>query len=78
MLDPNSGDNVALPLDDELTGDLTAPHYETRSNAKIKVEQKSEIRKRIGRSTDAGDSVMMVLSGPTLCALPKAKVVTLG
>jgi hypothetical protein len=78
MLDPNTGDEVCLPPDDELTGDLTAPHYSIQSNAKIKVEKKLDIKKRLGRSTDAGDAVMQVLAGPTLVAIPEVKILTLG
>jgi hypothetical protein len=49
---------VALPPDDLLTGDLTAPHWRVVSGGKIQVEGKDEIRKRIGRSTDDGDAVV--------------------
>ncbi len=58
MLDPASGDNVALPPDDLLTGDLTAPTWRVGSGGRIQVEGKDEIKKRIGRSTDDGDAVM--------------------
>ncbi len=49
---------VALPPDDLLTGDLTAPTWRVVSGGKIQVESKDEIRKRIGRSTDDGDAVI--------------------
>lgn len=49
---------IGLPADDELTGDLTAPKWKMTSSGKIKVESKDEIRKRIGRSTNKGDSVI--------------------
>ena len=49
---------VALPPDDKLTGDLTAPHWRVVSGGKIQVEAKEEIRKRLGRSTDDGDAVV--------------------
>lgn len=39
--------------------DLTAVHIEFRSDKVIKVESKEEIFKRIGRSTDYGDSLVM-------------------
>ena len=64
MLDPESGDEVALPPDDKLTGELTAPTYREVSGARLKVESKDEIRKRIGRSTDRADAVMQVLNYP--------------
>jgi hypothetical protein len=58
MLDPNSGHELALPPDDRLTGDLTAPHWRVMSGGKIQVESKDDIKKRIGRSTDDGDAVV--------------------
>lgn len=63
LLDPSRGAEVALPPDDELVGDLTAPHWRITSGAKIQVESKDDIRKRIGRSTDRGDAVVMALWG---------------
>lgn len=67
MLDPESGDDVALPPDDKLTGDLTAPHWRVMSGGRIRVESKtgnkddpdSGVKKRLGRSTDDGDAVVM-------------------
>ncbi len=58
---------VALPPDDELTGDLTAPTWRTLSGGRIQVEAKDDIRKRLGRSTDCGDAVIMALVGSDLC-----------
>jgi len=64
---------VALPPDDLLTGDLTAPHWRVMSNARIQVEGKDEIKKRLGRSTDDGDAVVMAFwedARPVLMAVP--------
>lgn len=62
MLDPSwTGEPVALPPDDKLTGDLLAPRYREITGGRIQVEMKEEIRKRIGRSTDDGDAVVMVM-----------------
>jgi hypothetical protein len=58
LLDPANGHAVALPPDDLLTGDLTAPHWRPTSGGRIVVESKEEIRKRLGRSTDSGDAVV--------------------
>jgi hypothetical protein len=58
VLDPTSGCPVALPPDDMLTGDLTAPKWRVTSGGRIQVESKDEIRKRLGRSTDHGDAVI--------------------
>jgi hypothetical protein len=59
MLDPSRGFEVALPPDDKLTGDLTAPHWRVVSGGNIQVESKEDIKKRLGRSPDDGDSVVM-------------------
>lgn len=59
ILDPASGIDVALPPEDMLTGDLTAPHWRVMSGGKIRVESKDDIRKRIGRSTDDADAAVM-------------------
>lgn len=59
LLDPAFGSQICLPPDDELTGDLCAPHWKMTSSGKIQIESKDEIRKRLKRSTDAGDAVVM-------------------
>lgn len=61
---------LSLPDDDQLIGDLTAPHYKNLSNGKIQVEPKSEIKGRIHRSTDAGDGVVMAVFEETGSANP--------
>lgn len=59
LLDPAYDSQVALPPCDILTGDLTAPKRgKDTSSGKITVESKKDIRKRLGRSTDDGDSVV--------------------
>ncbi len=55
-LDPESGMDIALPPDRELLADLTAPRWELTPRG-IKIELKDEIKKRIGRSPDKGDSL---------------------
>lgn len=57
LLDPAFDPTLALPPDDELTGELTAPHWWITANSLIAVESKDDIRKRIGRSTDWADAV---------------------
>ncbi len=59
-LDPGQpgGSPIALPPDQQLLADLTAPTFEITPNG-IKAEPKEEVCKRLGRSTDAGDSVVM-------------------
>ena len=50
-----------------MTGDLTAPHWRVVSGGKIQIESKDDIKKRLGRSTDDGDAVVMAFfpKGPT-------------
>lgn len=60
-LDPETGDNLALPDDPELLGDLCAARYAIRTNG-IQVESKDEIKKRLGRSPDCGDAVCLALA----------------
>src|SRR5205807_2372767 len=45
LLDPDSGRELALPPDDLLIGDLTAPRWRVGSAGRIQVESKDEIRK---------------------------------
>jgi len=57
-LDPVHGDNIALPPSTELLADLCSAKYQV-SSAGVKIEEKEEIKKRIGRSPDEGEAVMM-------------------
>jgi hypothetical protein len=57
-LDPSGSPDICLPDDEMLLGDLSAPQWKVTSNGRIQVEDKEEIRKRLGRSTDDGDSVV--------------------
>lgn len=61
-LDPDGTDPIALPPDDRLTSDLTAPRWKETSSGRIKVESKDDIRKRIGRSTDYGDAAALAVT----------------
>lgn len=57
-LDPASGMDIELPPDNELLGDLCAPKWKLTVRG-IQIEEKEEIRKRIQRSTDCGDAVVL-------------------
>lgn len=67
MLDPELGNGIALPPDDELTGDLTCVKQKPmNSNNKIQIESKDDIKKRLGRSPDKADCVIHGLTGRLL------------
>jgi hypothetical protein len=61
LLDPSNDSNIALPDDDQLTGDLCAPRWDVKSGVppKIEIEPKDKLVARIGRSPDVGDAVVM-------------------
>ncbi len=59
-LDPNGGEDLALPPDPELLPDLCSARYSVTS-AGVLVEEKEKIKERIGRSPDIGEAVMMCL-----------------
>jgi hypothetical protein len=61
LLDPAHGSTLALPPDDELTAELTAPKWDIRAGGVIVVESKDELRKRLGRSTDSSDAIAMCM-----------------
>ena len=59
-LDPGQpgGSPVALPPNRKLLADLTAPSYKVTPNG-IQAESKEDVCKRLGRSTNDGDAVIM-------------------
>lgn len=61
-LDPKSGEDIALPPDRELLADLSAPRWKLMSNG-IQIESKEQIIKRLKRSPDCGDSVVLAHYG---------------
>jgi hypothetical protein len=58
QLDPQAEEQIALPPDEELLSDLCAPTYSMQVSG-VKIESKEDIRKRIGRSPDKGDAVVL-------------------
>jgi hypothetical protein len=60
-LDPQKGGAVALVPDAQLEEDLCAQRWEKTGAGAIKVLDKEELKKRLGRSPDAGDAVMMAM-----------------
>lgn len=61
LLDPAQGSTLALPPDDELTAELTAPRWDIRAGGVLVVESKDDLKRRLGRSTDASDAVAMAM-----------------
>lgn len=57
-LDPTDGAGIALPPDPELEADLCTPRWVMQSNG-IKIESKEDIKKRLGRSPDCADAVVL-------------------
>ena len=57
-LDPITGYGLMLPPDPELKADLCAPRWSYTPSG-VLVESKDDIKERIGRSPDSGDSVIM-------------------
>lgn len=57
-LDPDSGEAIALPPDNELIAELCAPRYKVLSG-KYQLEPKDAVSARLGRSPDLADAVVM-------------------
>ncbi len=55
-------DNIALPPDDDLARDLVSYRWSTTSTGKVLIESKEEVKKRLGRSTDTGDAVVLAFA----------------
>lgn len=62
-LEPDKGDDLALPPDRELFTDLITPRWKQTARG-IQVESKEDIRKRLSRSPDCGDAAVMALQQP--------------
>jgi len=62
-LDPEHGDNICLPPDNELLADLCSAKWELTSNGQIIIEDKDRIKERIGRSPDLGECVLLTMLG---------------
>jgi hypothetical protein len=59
LLDPTYGATLALPPVAQVLADLTAPRWRLTLQG-ILIESKIEIKKRLGRSPDSGDAIVMV------------------
>jgi hypothetical protein len=59
-LDPEFGEGLALPPDNELLGDLTAYKFRITPGG-ILIEDKQDVAARLRRSTDRGDAVALAM-----------------
>ena len=64
LLDPGRGSTAALPPDQELLSDLAAPRWKMTVQG-IQIEPKEDIVKRLGRSPDCGDALVLSILMPT-------------
>jgi len=62
-LDPKGDELLALPVHNDLLADLAAPKYDF-AKGWVQVERKEDTKKRLGRSPDAGDAVMLTFAVP--------------
>jgi hypothetical protein len=75
-LDPAYGGEIALPPLRELRVDLCSARYEKQANG-IKIEDKDDIKARIGRSPDLGDACVMAnWSGTSAFGAALTKTIT--
>lgn len=51
-----------LPPDEQLAADLVAPRWRLESDSKRRLEKKEDTKKRLRRSPDRGDAVVMAMS----------------
>jgi hypothetical protein len=72
-LDPVYGDDLALPPGNEIVADLCSAHYSV-SAAGVLIESKEEIKARIGRSPDKGESLLLA-NLPAPAPLPETQPV---
>jgi len=65
MLDPDPAKNptpIGLPPDDELLFELSSVKYRYNSNGQIQIESKKDMKKRLGRSPDRADAVVLAFA----------------
>lgn len=58
-LDPVNGDDLALPPGNDLVTELCAARWKLMAGGVVQIEPKETIKKRIGRSPDLGEAVML-------------------
>jgi hypothetical protein len=58
-LDPEHGDDLALPPGNEIVADLCAARWKPLAGGVIQIEEKSDIKARLGHSPDVGEALML-------------------
>ena len=59
-MNPNAPDSLALPDDPKLKEDIVGLKYREVAGGKIQVEEKQAVVKRLGRSPDRGDALVIM------------------
>lgn len=59
-LDPREGTGIAIPPDPKLEAELLAPRWELTARG-VKIEDKDDIARRLGRSPDSADALVYAL-----------------
>jgi hypothetical protein len=60
--DQEFGSAIALPPGAQIKADLAAPRWKLALRGAIQIEDKAEIRKRLGRSIDDGDAIVLAMN----------------
>jgi hypothetical protein len=68
-LNPENGQELCLPPSRQLRADLCAPRFKNVAG-KIQLEPKEEIKKRLGRSPDEGDTVVLCWRAAQTLGIP--------
>lgn len=68
-LDPESGEDIALPPSRTLRADLCAQRYKI-VRGKIQLEEKVAVKKRLGRSPDESDAVVLAWRAGQVLGVP--------
>lgn len=74
-LDPDHGHSICLPPEPELRGDLCASRWKLRGG-RLAVEEKDEVKLRIGRSPDKGDACIYALAESSVVAISPSAFAT--
>jgi phage terminase large subunit len=56
--------DLDIPDDDDLAADLVSVTYKMTSSGQLQAERKEDVQKRLGRSPDRGDALVMLLEPP--------------